>query len=248
MSIVMQCSECGMELQIGEEFAGKAGKCPQCGAVLRIPAKPAEAPPEGVTDVSAQVWAELDNGEYDRVLAYLKQTMKTHPKQTNAEPVLSLVNRFRFAERDLAMVGKTLAFRQYREAYSLLHALKIFRSEPEWAGKFVELRKTLREAAPAEIFENDARSDDEALAAAQSLELDTSRAAEEDEEEHEPAKKPAGPKRVAREASGPRKTGVVARMNRRLAELEPKNRLMASSAGTAGVALLTLLILKLIDL
>ncbi len=56
MAIRVMC-ECGREINVKDELAGKKGKCPSCGAVIRVPTleevatrqaadeKPAEAPP-----------------------------------------------------------------------------------------------------------------------------------------------------------------------------------------------------------
>lgn len=38
MAIRVKCASCGKVLTVKDEFAGKKGKCPACGAILRIPA------------------------------------------------------------------------------------------------------------------------------------------------------------------------------------------------------------------
>ncbi|MFW6106593.1 MAG: hypothetical protein ACOC8H_00360 [bacterium] len=38
--IEFKCSECGKQLRVKDDGAGKKGKCPQCRAVLLVPAKP----------------------------------------------------------------------------------------------------------------------------------------------------------------------------------------------------------------
>ncbi len=37
--IEFKCSECGKKLKVAGDAAGKRGKCPQCGAMLRVPAR-----------------------------------------------------------------------------------------------------------------------------------------------------------------------------------------------------------------
>ena len=37
MAISVQCSQCGFSRTVPDEFAGKQGKCPQCGTAVRVP-------------------------------------------------------------------------------------------------------------------------------------------------------------------------------------------------------------------
>ena len=49
--IKFKCSECGKNLRVKDNAAGKRGKCPQCGAVLHVPAAESRVPfdePESV--------------------------------------------------------------------------------------------------------------------------------------------------------------------------------------------------------
>jgi hypothetical protein len=45
MAIEFRCTQCGKLLRTGDETAGKHAKCPQCGAVMTIPAAPGGAAP-----------------------------------------------------------------------------------------------------------------------------------------------------------------------------------------------------------
>ena len=45
MSIEFRCTQCSKLLRTGDETAGKQAKCPQCGAVMTIPAASSAAPP-----------------------------------------------------------------------------------------------------------------------------------------------------------------------------------------------------------
>ena len=45
MAIEFRCTQCGKLLRTGDETAGKHAKCPQCGAVMTIPAAGGAAPP-----------------------------------------------------------------------------------------------------------------------------------------------------------------------------------------------------------
>jgi phage FluMu protein Com len=45
MSIEFRCTQCTKLLRTGDETAGKQAKCPQCGAVMTIPAAGSAAPP-----------------------------------------------------------------------------------------------------------------------------------------------------------------------------------------------------------
>lgn len=45
MPIELTCSGCGQTLRVGDEHAGKKARCPQCGAIVSVPA--AETPPSG---------------------------------------------------------------------------------------------------------------------------------------------------------------------------------------------------------
>src|SRR5690349_18930249 len=49
MSIPVTCSDCQSHFHVGDEFAGRPGRCPECGHVLEVPAPAAEVPhPEPV--------------------------------------------------------------------------------------------------------------------------------------------------------------------------------------------------------
>jgi hypothetical protein len=48
MAIEFRCTQCGKLLRTGDETAGKHAKCPQCGAVMTIPATGGAAPPPPV--------------------------------------------------------------------------------------------------------------------------------------------------------------------------------------------------------
>jgi len=62
MAIRVICDECGREINVKDEFAGRKGKCPSCGAVIQVPTleeaaaqqaaaeKPVEAPPSEAAD------------------------------------------------------------------------------------------------------------------------------------------------------------------------------------------------------
>ena len=57
MTIRFRCPQCSTEYQVGVEYAGRQGKCKECGAVMTIPsAAPAPAPP-GAPSVAAQTAA-----------------------------------------------------------------------------------------------------------------------------------------------------------------------------------------------
>lgn len=55
--IEFKCSECGKQLRVKDEAAGKKGKCPQCGTVLLVPAPALTKPHQSTegTDAIAQV-------------------------------------------------------------------------------------------------------------------------------------------------------------------------------------------------
>ena len=44
MAIRLTCQACQATLQVRDEFAGRQGKCPKCGAMLRVPPLPRRAP------------------------------------------------------------------------------------------------------------------------------------------------------------------------------------------------------------
>src|SRR6476660_9932428 len=37
MAIQVTCEKCGKQLRVKDEYAGRKGKCPACGAVIQIP-------------------------------------------------------------------------------------------------------------------------------------------------------------------------------------------------------------------
>ena len=47
MSIPVTCPKCRTSFRVKDEWAGKKGKCPQCKALLEVPAPP-ESDPGGV--------------------------------------------------------------------------------------------------------------------------------------------------------------------------------------------------------
>jgi len=53
MAIVVSCGQCGKTLRVPDDAAGKQGKCPHCGALIRIPA-PEPPVAEPVVEVSAE--------------------------------------------------------------------------------------------------------------------------------------------------------------------------------------------------
>jgi len=50
--IELNCSECGKKLKGRDDAAGKQGKCPQCGTLLRVPDTKSPTP---VSDAVSQV-------------------------------------------------------------------------------------------------------------------------------------------------------------------------------------------------
>ena len=44
MSIRVTCDGCGTQMTVGDQFAGKKGKCKKCGAVMRVPELAPEPP------------------------------------------------------------------------------------------------------------------------------------------------------------------------------------------------------------
>ncbi len=40
MAIAVECAQCGKQLKVKDELAGRKGKCPQCQGVIHIPAAP----------------------------------------------------------------------------------------------------------------------------------------------------------------------------------------------------------------
>ena len=55
MSIVFYCSKCGSRFEVGEQAAGKAGRCKRCGERIAVPA--ASVPEPATTAVAAAVGA-----------------------------------------------------------------------------------------------------------------------------------------------------------------------------------------------
>ena len=44
MAIEFRCTQCSKLLRIGDHAGGGQAKCPECGAILPVPAKPADSP------------------------------------------------------------------------------------------------------------------------------------------------------------------------------------------------------------
>lgn len=71
--IEFKCSECGKQLRVKDDAAGKKGKCPQCGTVLLVPAKqesslqPADSRPnDGIGDVEQRTAPPTTEGANPR--------------------------------------------------------------------------------------------------------------------------------------------------------------------------------------
>ena len=56
MAITVKCPQCSSKLTAPDERAGKRGRCPSCGAIVRIPMAPA---PAGAGDPRAAPRADL---------------------------------------------------------------------------------------------------------------------------------------------------------------------------------------------
>ena len=75
MSILFNCSQCGVRLRMPDGVAGKRGRCPKCGAVLTVPQAQQDVPTEEV--VKAGPVREKSPSVLPWVLA---PTSKTLPK------------------------------------------------------------------------------------------------------------------------------------------------------------------------
>lgn len=53
MSIQFECASCSAAVQVPDNAAGKSGKCPKCGARIRVPAASTIAAPQAVTTEAA---------------------------------------------------------------------------------------------------------------------------------------------------------------------------------------------------
>ncbi len=87
--ITFDCDTCGHSVRVKDEFAGRKGKCPKCGAVLQIPGDAPE--PEPVTAESASeatpVAPPVRADEPPDPLAQLAQSAaRPAPKRPTAPP------------------------------------------------------------------------------------------------------------------------------------------------------------------
>ena len=55
MSISFECANCGKAFTVGDEVAGKTGRCKQCGATMQIPMAGEDAAPSDVFDLDEPV-------------------------------------------------------------------------------------------------------------------------------------------------------------------------------------------------
>ncbi len=100
MSIHVQCSQCGQQVQAGDRHAGSRVKCPGCGSSISIPdiGQPADVSRRVTAPRNLQEAIELDHPAY--IAAYLQQQefyLIEDPEQSDEEssvPWTALVDGF----------------------------------------------------------------------------------------------------------------------------------------------------------
>ena len=63
------CPGCRKSFNVKDEFAGRSGKCPACGAVLTIPEKPAREDPEAPPESAAKGVTVCETHEDERIIS-----------------------------------------------------------------------------------------------------------------------------------------------------------------------------------
>ncbi len=82
MSLAVSCPECDHSFSVGDEMAGKRGRCPQCGGLFRV-----DEPPDGPAEAAAGFTVDVDRPKRGRkARSGGKKSGKKKRKMSSPEP------------------------------------------------------------------------------------------------------------------------------------------------------------------
>jgi len=116
--------KCGKKIRVDDKYAGRSGKCPRCGAEIKVPA-PKESPtaPEGIelTPLSPEEKFKIDGPSQLQPSHQEKQPESEPPKKEEGEPeTFSLAaDSLDAADRDSSELGPAASLQEPSSGYEI---------------------------------------------------------------------------------------------------------------------------------